>query len=231
MDGLAPIGWSSGQRSVPDRQTHLTAQSAAAVRTGREISEVVGTGWGAWRSGQVMEQDLSMVDLPAGDPLLGRRSVERSGSEAVEAADLDQLFREHRVRLTRLAFAITRDRTLAEEVVQDGFTGLHRRCADVESPVGYLQRSVVNSSIKVLRRRRTALMYRPDPAPLTHIPEIDETWDAVGRLPARQRAVVALRYWDDLSEAEIADALGWPTGTVKSTLHRALKRLKKEIKS
>jgi len=178
-----------------------------------------------------MEQNFSMVDLPAGDPLLGPRSVEPSGADRIAAVDLDRLFREHRVRLTRLATAITRDSALAEEVVQDAFTGLHRRFGVVENPVGYLQRSVVNSSIKVLRRRRTARLHRPDPAPLTHIPEIDETWEAVGRLPARQRAVVALRYWDDLSEAEIAESLGWPTGTVKSTLHRALKRLKKEIKS
>ena len=60
-------------------------------------------------------------------------------------------------------------------------------------------------------------------------PEIDETWIAVTRLPARERAVVVLRFWLDWSEADIAASLEWPAGTVKSTLHRALKRLKKEI--
>lgn len=178
-----------------------------------------------------MEQDAPMVDSRLGDPLLGPRAVEPSSRDEIQPLDLDHLYREHRVRLTRLATAITLDASLAEEVVQDAFAGLHRRFRDVENPVGYLQRSVVNASIKVLRRRRTAAMHRPDRPPVTHIPEIDETWEAVTRLPARQRAVVALRYWEDLSEAEIADSLGWPTGTVKSTLHRALKRLKKEITS
>ena len=92
-----------------------------------------------------------------------------------------------------------------------------------------MRRSVVNLSIKSIRRRQTAGRYRPPPQPTTSIPEIDEGWNAVQRLAPRQRAVVALRYWDDLSEAEIAAVLGWPPGTVKSTLHRALKRLKKEI--
>lgn len=172
-----------------------------------------------------------MVDSRLADPLLGPRAVEPSSRGEIQPLGLDQLYREHRVRLTRLATAITLDSSLAEEVVQDAFAGLHRRFHDVENPVGYLQRSVVNASIKVLRRRRTAALHRPERRPVTHIPEIDETWDAVTRLPARQRAVVALRYWEDLSEAEIADSLGWPTGTVKSTLHRALKRLKKEITS
>lgn len=178
-----------------------------------------------------MEQDAPMIDSRLGDPLLARRAVGPSCSEHIQGVDLDQLYREHRVRLTRLATAITLDSSLAEEVVQDAFAGLHRRFRDVENPVGYLQRSVVNASIKVLRRRRTAALHRPEGPPVTHIPEVDETWEAVIRLPARQRAVVALRYWEDLSEAEIADSLGWPAGTVKSTLHRALKRLKKEITS
>lgn len=157
-----------------------------------------------------------------GDPLL--RPV-----PAPRPIDLDALYRLHRTRLTRLATAITLDRSLAEEVVQDAFAGLHRRSSFVLNAEGYLQRSVVNLSIKVLRRRAVASRHPLDPAPLTNIPELDETWAAVTRLPPRQRAVVALRYWDDLSEREISLALGWPPGTVKSTLHRALRRLKEEL--
>jgi RNA polymerase sigma factor (sigma-70 family) len=157
-----------------------------------------------------------------GDPLVGRFA-------AAQAIDIDALFRLHHVRLTRLASAITLDRALAEEVTQDAFAGLHRRQAGVTNPEGYLQRSVVNLSIKVLRRRAVASRHPPEPPPITNVPEVDETWEAVTRLPPRQRAVVALKYWDDLSEAEISRTLGWPPGTVKSTLHRALKRLKEEL--
>jgi len=143
--------------------------------------------------------------------------------------DIDGLYRQHRVRLTRLATAITLNHSLAEEVVQDAFAGLYDKRGSVDNPEGYLQRSVVNLSIKILRRRRVAKEHPPAAAPLTYNPEIDETWQAVTQLPPRQRAVVALRYWNDLSEAQIAATLGWPAGTVKSTLHRALKRLKEQL--
>jgi DNA-directed RNA polymerase specialized sigma24 family protein len=150
-----------------------------------------------------MEHNLAMADRIIGDPILGQHSRVASADDE-NSLDLDRIFREHRVRLTRLATAITLDRDRAEDVVQDAFSGLHRNADRVSNPGGYLQRSVVNLSIKVQRRRRTASRYRPDPAPVSGIPEIDETWDAVRRLPPRQRAVVALRYWEDLSEAQIA---------------------------
>jgi RNA polymerase sigma factor (sigma-70 family) len=60
-------------------------------------------------------------------------------------------------------------------------------------------------------------------------PDLDETWGVVCRLPFRQRAVVVLRYYEDLSEADIARTLDCRPGTVKSNLHHALARLKKEL--
>lgn len=171
-----------------------------------------------------MEHNLAMADWVTGDPMLGR-----TPSDADRRIDIDTLFRAHHVRLTRLASAITLDRSIAEDIVQDAFAGLQRHAGEVHNPEGYLQRSVVNLAIKVQRRRRTAANFRPDSPPIAGIPEIDETWAAVRRLPARQRAVVALRYWEDLSEHDIAAVLDWPAGTVKSTLHRALAHLKKEI--
>lgn len=146
------------------------------------------------------------------------------------AFDIGALYREHRPRLIGLATAITMDRELAEEVVQDAFVGLQRHARRVEQPAGYLQRAVVNQAISLLRRRRVAadhVAVAPQP---TSAPEIDETWAAVSRLPPRQRAVVVLRYWQDLKVDEIARTLGWPPGSVKSTLHRALRRLKEELR-
>jgi DNA-directed RNA polymerase specialized sigma24 family protein len=126
------------------------------------------------------------------------------------------LYRTHRARLTRLATAITLDRSLAEEVVQDAFAGLNRHGQHVSNPEGY-------------RRRSVAARHPLAPAPVTNIPELDETWNVVKQLPPRQRAVIVLRYWNDLSEEEIAQTLGWPKGTVKSTLHRALELLRKGL--
>lgn len=162
-----------------------------------------------------------------GDPLLMRRAT--PPARAHNSVDVELLFLEQRRRLVNLAAAITLDRSMAEEVVQDAFAGLQHRAGDVSDAVGYLHRSVVNQAISVIRRRRTAARYVVPVAAIAMNPEIDETWSAVTRLPARERAVVVLRFWLDWSEADIAASLGWPAGTVKSTLHRALKRLKKEI--
>ena len=162
-----------------------------------------------------------------GDPLLVQRAT--PSAVARDSVEVEVLFIEHRRRLVNLAAAITLDRSVAEEVVQDAFAGLQRRPSGVADPVGYLHRSVVNHAISVIRRRRTAARYVAPAAAVAVNPEVDETWSAVTRLAARERAVVVLRFWLDWSEADIATSLGWPAGTVKSTLHRALKHLKKEI--
>ena len=171
---------------------------------------------GGGASGQIVEREAVPFDP-------GFAVTRKSG------VDVDAVYRDHGDRLLHLAAAITLDRWLAEEVTHDAFAGLQANAAGVDDPVAYLQRAVVNRSVSVLRRRRTALRH-PDPVARPSIdPEIDETWDVVAGLPVRERAVVVLRYWLDLSEADIADRLGWPRGTVKSTLHRALRRLRKEL--
>ena len=157
-----------------------------------------------------------------GDPLL----VSTVGSAD---AELEELYREQRTRLTHLAAAITLDRAVAEEVVQDAFVALRSRLTNVREPLAYLHRSVVHGSIGVIRRRRTAARFPVPVATPSVNPEIDETWAVVVALPPRERAVVVLRFWQDMTEAEIAATMQWPIGTVKSTLHRALKRLRKEL--
>ncbi|MFT3855199.1 MAG: sigma factor [Ilumatobacteraceae bacterium] len=76
---------------------------------------------------------------------------------------VDELYRVHRERLTRLAASVTFDRSLAEEIVQDAFAGLQQRFGRVSDPVGYLQRSVINRGVSALRRRRVAQRYVPPP--------------------------------------------------------------------
>ncbi|MGB8861333.1 MAG: sigma-70 family RNA polymerase sigma factor [Ilumatobacteraceae bacterium] len=176
---------------------------------------------GDWCQVQDVEPESFVVRRPI-DPLLSSPGVDHVG-------DVDALYREHRLRLLGLATAITLDRELAEEVIHDVFVGLQRHRASIENPAGYLRRSVINRSINVIRRRRTAAASSAVAAPAASTPEIDETWVAVVRLPPKQRAVIVLRFWEDMTVDAIADALGVPSGSVKSTLHRALKRLKEEI--
>ena len=99
----------------------------------------------------------------------------------------------------------------------------------VANPVGYLHRSVVNISINLIRRRRVAEAHPAVPSLAASTAEVDETWASVAGLPANQRAVIVLRFWQDMTVDAIADTLGWPAGSVKSTLHRALKHLKESL--
>lgn len=130
--------------------------------------------------------------------------------------------------MVRLATALVDSAEQAEEVVQEAFAAVYLRYRTLANPVGYLRVCVLNGGRRVLRRRR---VMRRQPVLTEEHGDLgfNHVVDAVRRLPARQRSVVMLRYELHLSEAEIADTLGMPVGTVKSTLHRALARLRTEI--
>ncbi|MGI9029718.1 MAG: sigma factor-like helix-turn-helix DNA-binding protein [Ilumatobacteraceae bacterium] len=134
-------------------------------------------------------------------------STDEPATSTDEAHLTADLYREHAARLRGLASAITLDRSMGEEVVHDVFAGLAGRLQEIRNPTAYLQRSVVNRSIQLLSRRDLAR--RAPLAPVRHqvAPEIDEMWTLVAALPARQRAVVVLRFWDDLSYEQIATVL------------------------
>jgi len=139
-------------------------------------------------------------------------------------------------RLFRTTYAVAGDRVLAEDALQTAFakayTSWHRVQA-AQHPEAYVRRMAVNEVLGVLRRpwfraeRSTAV---PEPAPLpsaeSRTVDRDTVWRAVSSLPPRQRAVVVLRYYEDLSEAEIAEVLGCSRGTVKSTASAALANLR-----
>ena len=151
---------------------------------------------------------------------------------------LEDLYRQHRLRLVRLAILLVDEPATAEDVVQEAFTGLHRHWAglrDEAAALGYLRTAVVNGSRSVLRRRKTARGYVPPHqanarsaeslAMLTT--EYQSVVAALGQLPPRQREVLVLRYYGGMSEAEIATATGVSRGTVKSSASRALDALQR----
>lgn len=130
--------------------------------------------------------------------------------------------------MVRVAFVLVDTVEQAEEVVQDAFAALYPRWSRVDNPGAYLRVAVLNGARKQLRRRRVArraAVGEPEVGELG----FNHVLDAVRRLPSRQRAVVVLRYELQLSEADIAQTLGMPAGTVKSTLSRALARLRLEV--
>ena len=153
---------------------------------------------------------------------------------------ITELYAAHRLSLVRLAILLVDDLASAEDVVQDAFAALARRPDAVKDPsktLAYLRVSVVNTARSALRRRRTARAYAPPhdvspPTPEDSAVLAEEHRDvlaAVKRLAPRQREVLVLRYWSNLSESEIAESLGISPGTVKSTASRALVALEKTM--
>lgn len=158
----------------------------------------------------------------------------RRPSDDIRSA-LPELYEEHYRSLVRLASFNVDDLETAEEVVQDTFVKLVSGNYDIESgkEAGYLRSMVLNGARSALRKRQVRRAHTPD-APEAIAPaedagvartEHDRMIAALRRLPEKQAAVLTLRYYLDLSEAEIADTLGVARGSVKSHAHRGLKRL------
>jgi RNA polymerase sigma-70 factor (sigma-E family) len=157
---------------------------------------------------------------------------------------VEQLYAAHYRRLVRLAVLLVRDQETAEEVVQDSFVAMHgkwRTLKEPDSGLAYLRQTVVNRSRSVLRHRGVQSRYverqraeRPSDVPGADQSALagerrDRVLDAMRALPARQREVLALRYYLDLSEAEIAATLRISRGAVKSHASRGVAALRDQI--
>jgi RNA polymerase sigma-70 factor (sigma-E family) len=139
--------------------------------------------------------------------------------------------------LVRLAAMLVRDTSTAEEVVQDAFIAMHdgwHRLKDAEKALAYLRQAVVNRSRSVLRHRMVVEKNAPKPAPdmpsaehgAMALLERSAVIAALRDLPERQREAIVLRYYADLSEADIAAAMRISRGAVKSHTARAMASLK-----
>jgi RNA polymerase sigma-70 factor (sigma-E family) len=166
--------------------------------------------------------------------------VEREQSEADRL--VTELYGAHYTGLVRLATLLLRNHAMAEEAVQDAFVALHRRWGRLNDPqqaVAYLRTSVINNTRSV-QRRWTVAAKHPDDRPLD-VPSA-ETWamrsvageavvEALRTLPARQREALVLRYYADLSEAEIADTMNVSRGAVKSHTSRGMAALRNRLEA
>jgi RNA polymerase sigma-70 factor (sigma-E family) len=159
----------------------------------------------------------------------------RNADEAVAV-----LYAAHWHPLVRLATLLTRDSSVAEELVQDAFVTLHRRWGSLADPGaahGYLRTTVVNNARSILRHRDVEERYRQPAPPEPAGPEeraVQSTEDArvmaaLRTLSRRQQEVLVLRYYADLSEQAIAQTLGLSKGAVKSHAHRGLAALREAL--
>ena len=153
---------------------------------------------------------------------------------------LGALYARHGPDALRLAYLLTGDRELSEDLVQEAFIKVAGRLTALrraDSFRWYLRRTIVNLANSYLRHRRVERAYAkgligsaagagvssPDMATKHAVRE------AIAQLPARQRAVVVLRYYEDLTDQQIASVLGWPLGSVKSSLYRAAAALRERL--
>jgi RNA polymerase sigma-70 factor (sigma-E family) len=158
-----------------------------------------------------------------------------AGAEAAVTA----LYQASALSLIRLAYIMLGDIPSAEDVVQEAFCGLYRRWDRLKDHSGalyYVRASVLNGCRSVLRRRavrRRGLAHQPaaDSAETVVLSgeEREEVIRALGRLPHRQREVLVLRFYLELSDEEIARVMGIRQSTVRSAAHRALETLGRDL--
>jgi RNA polymerase sigma factor (sigma-70 family) len=159
--------------------------------------------------------------------ILGRsHDLKHVGDLAGERQPFEAVYRSSWLVLTRFAYLLVGDRSEAEDIVQSAFTSALARWDAIEEPTAYLRRAVINRASDVHRRS-----FR-DAVPVVGASEVidetdgDEVWTLVRALPTAQRAVVVLRFSEDLRLGDIAELLGRPASTVRSDLRRALTTLK-----
>ena len=171
------------------------------------------------------------------DALLVDASLESVSGEWDAARAVTEIYTTHYRSLVRLAVLLVRDVATAEEVVQDSFIAMHgawRRLRDTEKALSYMRQSVVNRSRSVLRHRMVVDKNAPKPAPdmpsaeqgALSLLERSAVIAALRTLPLRQREALVLKFYADLSEAQIATAMGISRGAVKSHTARGVAALR-----
>lgn len=180
------------------------------------------------------------MSIPEG--VLGERSL--AGEISDRGVALTALFDAEYPRLRSLAYVLVGDVHIAEEVAMEAFVRAFSswsRMRDLEWPTGYLRRIVINLCRGRIRRQRiemrvNALFDTSDEGRSTDWDENQsdtrlDLWEAVRRLPVRQRSCVVLRYLEDMNDAEIAKVLGCSNGTVKTHMFRARASLQRMLGS
>ena len=139
--------------------------------------------------------------------------------------------------LVRLAFGLTGDRWLAEDLAQTALASAYAawwRVSRADDPDAYVRRILINAAKSRFRRHRVSEQPGepadlPDPAvadPAAEVGERSALMTALAGLPPRQRAVVVLRYWEDMTDAQVGALLGCSAGTVRSQAARGLAKLR-----
>jgi len=154
--------------------------------------------------------------------------------------ELDEFVEAHYARLLRTAFLLTGDRAAAEDLLQEvlATSWAYAQRSKIEQPGAFLRRCLVNQYLSQGRRRRRIQEEPTDPAEIPQellvdvsdgLAARDVMWQALAALPRHQRAILVLRFYEDMTEAQIADLLRVRVGSVRSGSWRGLQRLRTTI--
>ena len=152
-----------------------------------------------------------------------------TAGEVHQLASFDDLYRDEYGPMVRLARGLVDTQEIAEEIVQDAFARVYERWNRLDNPGGYLRTAVVNGARSELRKRevRRRIGIRPFIPPQPE--DRDYLLDALDQLPPRQKTILVLKFYADMTEKEIAQAMGVRPGTVKSATSRGLAELRKVV--
>jgi RNA polymerase sigma-70 factor (sigma-E family) len=192
------------------------------------------------RSEPELSDDLEDLERADGVALSGSATCPPERIPGAPAGVSEPEFRDYvqarRRALLRTAYLLTRNEADAEDLVQSALAKTYLaagRIADCTALDGYVRRALVNTHISSWRRRRRVVELPTDKLPDEPVADHAVSSDlqatlrrAVDRLPVRMRAAVTLRYYHDMTEAEVAELLGISLGTVKSTVARAVAKLR-----
>jgi RNA polymerase sigma-70 factor (sigma-E family) len=214
------------------RNTGSSSEDMALSRLYHEVTEEKAAQFGAgYDLAAGLDRYRTWLREHGGEPAPAK------GTEWSADVAVIELYSAHYRSLVRLAAVLVRDTPTAEEVVQDAFIAMHdgwRRLKDSEKALAYLRQAVVNRSRSVLRHRQVVDRNPQKPPPdmpsaehgaLTLL-ERSAVVAALRDLPDRQREAIVLRYYADLSEAEIAAAMKISRGAVKSHTARGMAALR-----
>ncbi|MFI6445429.1 SigE family RNA polymerase sigma factor [Kitasatospora sp. NPDC050543] len=231
--------------SAADTSSTLTLRGILPVRVeGHDVPAAAGSGLRAVGSGEPAGREAAGATLLRLTPAAGRATGSGQGGAQGEhsAAAEDHIteftayVRERRASLYATAYHLTGDRYEAEDLLQSALFSTYRawgRITDKAAVGGYLRRTMTNLHISAWRRRKVA-EYPTEELPET-VGDTDAMggtelravlWQALAKLPENQRTMLVLRYYEGKTDPEIADVLGISVGTVKSSIWRALRRLR-----
>ena len=157
----------------------------------------------------------------------------------IDRGRIAELYAVHADDAARLAYLLTGDRDLAEDLVQDAFVKVAGRLVHLRDPDAfgpYLRKTIVNMSRSYFRRRKLERAHLEATRPEVHHDNTttaldrEAMWESLGRLTQRQRAAIVLRFYEDLPEAQVAEILKCRPGTVKSLVSRGLETLRNEVR-